>query len=227
MVLSLLLVSTLYTGAAMTFVEQDTAIYSGNRNGNLVCFMLNVYQGTEFIEPIMQTFKDFGFTTTFFVGGIWAEKNMDLVKKMSDEGFEIGNHGYLHRDADKLSQSRNREEIVITEKLLTAIIGKPPVKLFAPPSGAIGANMFTVCKELKYSVIMWTRDTIDWRDHNSTLIQSRATKNLTAGDLVLMHPTKETLLALPEVLNIVKEQKLIASTVSKTIAIEEQKTVTN
>ena len=211
----------------MTFVEQNTAIYSGNRNGTSVCFMFNVYQGTEFIEPIMEVFKSFEFTTTFFVGGIWAERNMDLVKKISDEGFEVANHGYLHRDADKLSQSRNREEIVITERLIAAIIGKPPVKLFAPPSGAIGANMFTVCKELQYSVIMWTRDTIDWRDHNSSLIQTRAIKNLAAGDLVLMHPTKETLAALPEVLNAVKNQKLIASTVTQKIVIEEQKTVTN
>lgn len=220
MVLALLFVTTLYTGTAMTFVEQNTAIYSGNRNGNAVCFMLNVYGGTEFIEPIMETFKSYGFSTTFFVGGIWAEKNMELVKKMSDEGFEIANHGYLHRDADKLSLSRNREEIVITEKLIEAITGKSAVKLFAPPSGAIGSNMFSVCKELDYSVIMWTRDTIDWRDHNRELIQTRATKNLAAGDLILMHPTKETAEALAEVLNYVKLKGFVASTVSQTIAVK-------
>ncbi|MDD4840298.1 MAG: polysaccharide deacetylase family protein [Clostridia bacterium] len=218
MVLTLLLISTLYTGTTATFVQQNNALYYGNREGNSVCLMFNVYQGTEFIEQIMQTFKSFDFTTTFFVGGIWVEKNEDLVKKMSDEGFEIANHGYLHRDSDKLSLNRNREEIVITERLIASIIGKEAVKLFAPPSGAIGSNMFNVCNELEYKVIMWTRDTIDWRDQDSELIHSRATKNLSAGDLILMHPTQSTTDALAQVLEYIKEQGLVASTVTQTLS---------
>lgn len=217
LVLSLLFVTTLYTGTAPAFLEKNNAIYFGNRNSSNVCFMFNVYTGSEFIEPIMQEFKNFGFKTTFFVGGTWAEKNMPLVQKMRDEGFEIANHGYLHRDSDKLSLSRNREEIVITEKLISSITGQGAVKLFAPPSGAIGSNMFAVCKELDYKVIMWTRDTIDWRDHDSKLILSRATRSLTGGDLILMHPTEQSLIALKQILEYTKGLGLAATTVTDTI----------
>jgi peptidoglycan/xylan/chitin deacetylase (PgdA/CDA1 family) len=216
-VLSLLFLTTLYTGTAPAFSEKNSAVYFGDRASLNVSFMFNVYSGGEFIEPIMQTFSDLGFTTTFFVGGVWAEKNMQLVKKMHDSGFEVANHGYLHRDADKLSHAGNREEILITERLIAQITGANAVKLFAPPSGAIGSNMFAVCKELDYKVIMWTRDTIDWRDHDSRLILSRATKSLAGGDLILMHPTQSTLDALKQILEYTKALGLKATTVTETI----------
>ena len=47
---------------------------------------------------------------------------------------------------------------------------------------------------------MWSKDTIDWRDKDTNLIYSRATKNLSNGDLVLMHPTKNTVDALPKII---------------------------
>ena len=90
-------------------------------------------------------------------------------------------------------------------------------KLFAPPSGSMSNAMFDACKELGYTVIMWTRDTIDWRDHNPDLIFERATKNLKAGDIILMHPTDATVTALPKILEYIKSQNLVADTVSNVI----------
>ena len=61
--------------------------------------------------------------------------------------------------------------------------------------------MFEVCEELGYTVIMWTRDTIDWRDHDAALIAERALKGIKAGDLILLHPTEKTVEALPSILD--------------------------
>ena len=77
--------------------------------------------------------------------------------------------------------------------------------------------MFTACESLNYKVIMWTRDTIDWRDQDKDLIFARATKDIKAGDLVLMHPTEATLSALPQILEYIKSVGLKADTVSNVI----------
>ena len=66
---------------------------------------------------------------------------------------------------------------------------------------------------------MWSKDTIDWRDHDATLIFSRATEETESGDLVLMHPTKETAEALPSVLANYKEKGLLQSVVSQTLGL--------
>jgi len=76
---------------------------------------------------------------------------------------------------------------------------------FAPPSGAIGASMLKVCEQLSMKVIMWSKDTIDWRDKDYNLIFKRATQNIENGDLVLMHPTEHTVKALPLILTYYKQ----------------------
>lgn len=212
----ILLASTLYTASTPAFVQKGKAIYLGNKNNKNVCLMINVYWGTEFLQPMMEEFEKRGFSTTFFVGGQWASKNMDMVDMMKRKGFEIANHGYLHRDHKKLSKEQNLKEIKLTNELLKSYKIEP-AKLFAPPSGSIGNAMFSACKDLDMKVIMWTRDTIDWRDHNEDLICKRAIKNISGGDLILMHPTKDTLAALPKILDTIKEKGLTATTVSKTI----------
>ena len=73
--------------------------------------------------------------------------------------------------------------------------------LFAPPSGAYNINTVDAASSLNYKTIMWTHDTIDWRDQDSDLIYKRATNNLSNGDLILMHPTKKSVEALTSILS--------------------------
>ncbi|MGI6701587.1 MAG: polysaccharide deacetylase family protein [Christensenellales bacterium] len=187
-----------------------------NGNSKNVSIMINVYWGTEFIEPMLETLEQYDAKATFFIGGVWAEKNMELLLTIDEKGHEIGNHGYLHRDHKKLSVEQNREEIIITSRLINNITGKK-VELFAPPSGSIGNNMSAVCEELEYKIIMWSKDTIDWRDKDADLVFKRATKDIKGGDFILMHPTAHTLEALPRILDYYKELGIKSVTVTENI----------
>lgn len=163
------------------------AIYHGNTEKNNVCLMINVYWGTEFIEPMLEVLKNENVKTTFFVGGTWASSNTEVLKKIFDDGHEIANHGYYHKDHKYLSYQRNQEEIFITHKLIKEIIGVE-MNLFAPPSGSYNTQTLQIANNLGYKTIMWTKDTIDWRDKDSNLAFSRATKNAKNGDLVFDAP---------------------------------------
>lgn len=227
-VLGAVLVTALFAVAESgNAVVTGGAVYEGDRNGGKVALMFNVYEGTEYVEQIARLLAERGMNATFFLGGIWAERNGDTVVRLAADGFELGNHGYLHRDHAALSAERNRSEIVITEKLLSATLADLPAeaqaaalpKLFAPPSGSMGDAMHTVCEQLGYTVVMWTRDTIDWRDHDAALITERALRDLAAGDLILMHPTAATVQALPAVLDGIAAAGLTADTVTATLAL--------
>ena len=78
--------------------------------------------------------------------------------------------------------------------------------------------MLDVCDELGVKVIMWSKDTIDWRDKDYEVITKRATKDIQSGDMVLMHPTEQTVKALPHILDYYKEKGLEAVTVSELVA---------
>lgn len=189
-----------------------TPIYKGN-NTTKVSLMVNVYWGTEYIDEMLRIFEENEVTTTFFVGGMWVSEHDVLLQKIYEKGHEIGNHGYFHKDHKKLSAERNAEEISVTHQLVKRILGID-MHLFAPPSGSFGKTTLQQAENLGYTTIMWTKDTIDWRDHDTEKIYTRATKNLEGGDLILMHPTKNTVEALNRIIQYVKANNLQVSKVS-------------
>lgn len=193
-----------------------TAIYNGNRQNPNVSLMFNVYENTKVVEDILIVLKEHNVKATFFVGGCWADDNGDTLNKIIADGNEIANHGYFHKDHKKLSYDKNYEEISLTGVIVKALCGTQPT-LFAPPSGSFSENTLRAADALGYKVIMWSKDTIDWRDKDADLVYKRATKNVTNGDLILMHPKEHTLLALPKILEYYNSIGLKVVTVSENL----------
>lgn len=208
----------------VSFVGNTQMVYSNNDNivvykGNsqsAVSLMFNVYWGTEYLCQILEILDKYQATCTFFVGGTWVAQHPEMLKLIVDSGHEIANHGYFHKQHSILNYEQNIQEIDACSKLVWEYVGVKP-SLFAPPSGDFDNKTVDACKTLGYKLIMWSKDTIDWRDKDDQVILSRATKNISAGDLVLMHPTKYTLLALEQILQHYKSVGLSVITVSENI----------
>ncbi|MBR6779321.1 MAG: polysaccharide deacetylase family protein [Clostridia bacterium] len=209
------LVTITFSNAKSLSVQADSrVIYSGDTSKNNICLMINVYQGNEYIESMLDVLDVYQVKTTFFVGGSWVVKNIDLVKEIYTRGHEIGNHGFYHKDQDKLSFEDNMQEIKMCHDLISKNLGIE-MTLFAPPSGAYNISTVDAATSLNYKTIMWTHDTIDWRDQNSDLIFKRATKDLSNGDLILMHPTEKSVQALTQILAYAVNNGFEPTTVSK------------
>lgn len=225
LIINLIIVLVITCVGAISFMDisPDSEVvsapfYSGNKEGNCVSIMFNVYGGEEYLPEIVDTLKQYDAKATFFIGGVWAIKHEDSLKMLADSGNEIANHGYLHRDHKSMSFLQNIEEIKTAERTIEGICGVKTT-LFAPPSGAFSENTVKACEKLGYSVIMWSKDTIDWRDHDATLIYKRATENVKSGDLILMHPTLNTLEALSPILKKYKELNFRINIVSENIML--------
>lgn len=214
----LTLVALSYSNALALNVKADArVVYAGNTNQNKVSFMVNVYQNEDCVLDMMDIFDAYKVKATFFVGGCWAVKHLDVVEQIYSRGFEIGNHGFHHKDHDKLSFDANAQEIKACHDVVFKNIGVE-MTLFAPPSGAYNKTTVDAAESLNYKTIMWTHDTIDWRDQNEDLIFKRATKDLSNGDLVLMHPTPKTVLALTKILAYAINNGFEPTTVSACLA---------
>ncbi len=202
------------TKAIMVYSDKnDTAIYNGRRNSDEVALMFNVYENTENVLKILEILKEKGAVATFFVGGCWADDNKETLQKIIEYGNELGNHGYFHKDHKKLSEEGNFNEINDTDKIVNALVGYK-MNLFAPPSGSFSKTTLKVAKNLNYQTIMWSKDTIDWRDSDIKLIIKRATEKVEGGDLILMHPKTHTVDALSEIIDKINKKGLKCVTVS-------------
>ena len=165
--------------------------------------MFNVYENSQVVNGIIDTLDNYGVKATFFVGGCWADDNGETLKKIVTSGHEIANHGYFHKDHKKLNLEQNKQEIFLTGEIINALSGVKPT-LFAPPSGSFSDLTLEACYSLDYKLIMWSKDTIDWRDSGLDVIYNRATKNPENGDLILMHPKSHTLKVLPQIIEFYK-----------------------
>ena len=179
--------------------KQVQAIYHGDRANKNISLMFNVYENSQVVNKIVDLLDSYNAKATFFVGGCWADDNGEVLNKIVSSGHEIANHGYFHKDHKKLDYKANLEEIRLTSAIIKALCGAKPT-LFAPPSGSFSTTTLEVCFDLNYKLIMWSKDTIDWRDNDLDLIFNRATKNIENGDLILMHPKEHTLKILPKIL---------------------------
>ena len=207
-----------FFGGSVASVSKDTSnLYYSAKNGSGVSLMFNVYEHTDNVMKILDTLDEYGVKCTFFIGGSWADDNVDCVREIYKRGHEPASHGYFHKDHSRMtSKDANLEEIRPSVKLINMICGTE-ITLFAPPSGAFCEATLNACASLGLRVIMWSRDTIDWRDKDKDLIVSRATKNLQSGEFVLMHPTDCTVTALPEILSYIRDNGFKAVTVSQNL----------
>ena len=196
----------------------DEVYYEGYSEDG-VSLMFNVYWGTQQVYGILDVLDEYGAKATFFIGGSWADDNVSCLREIVRRGHEIGSHGYFHRDQKGLSFEENRAEIADSMEFILKATGVG-VTLFAPPSGAYDDMTVRAAKDCGCRVVLWSKDTVDWRDKDESLCYTRATEGVTGGDLILMHPMQHTLSALPRILQYYRDHDLSAITVGENLAAE-------
>lgn len=194
----------------------DGVYRRGTEDSDCVSLLINVYWGTDEVYQMLDTLDEYGAKATFFIGGAWADDNVDCLKEIVARGHEIGSHGYFHKDCTTLTEEQTAEEINLSRRFLLLAAGVE-VDLFAPPSGAYNETTVKVCNDLGMKVILWSKDTVDWRDKDESLCYRRATEGVSGGDFILMHPMPATVQALPRILQYYRENGLRAVTVTENL----------
>jgi len=165
-----------------------------------IALMINVDWGDEFIEPMLDVFRRFGVSATWFLTGRWAKRTPELARRIADAGHEIGNHGSSHAMPSAMSPEEVRRFILEAEDVLAEVTGQKTT-LFAPPGGDHNRETVAAAAELGYKTVLWTIDTVDWQRPAPSAIIDRVVGRAGNGALVLMHPTQPTLEALPNILD--------------------------
>ncbi|MDP2749238.1 MAG: polysaccharide deacetylase family protein [Nanoarchaeota archaeon] len=139
----------------------------------------------EYTNKILDILKEKKVKATFFITGSNAEKYPEVVKRINDEGHDIGNHGYHHLNMSPMKLSRQTKEITLTEMVIKEITGEEPL-FFRPPRGVYDQKMRRMLVNKGYSIVLWTITTQDWRNPGVDFIVKKARK-AKGGDIILMH----------------------------------------
>jgi len=197
---------------------KENLIYHGSTEKPDISFAINVDWGEEYIPEMLNIFSQNDVNATFFLTGRWCENNQDLAKEIHAAGHEIGNHAYSHKSPDAMTFEENLEEINKTSDAIFAALNIRTT-LYAPPSGECAKQVYQAASESGHKLILWTADTIDWQKPEPSVIINRILSKLDNGVIVLMHPTENTVKALPAMINEIKKQGYNLVTVSENIGL--------
>lgn len=135
---------------------------------------------------ILDILKENGIKATFFIIGENAERYPELVKRIIEEGHEIGNHTYSHPHLKNISERQLTEELKKTEKLLKEKFNYTP-SLFRPPEGYCCSAVKNSAQKMKYELTLWDVDTTDWAHNPSDNIIKTVMTSVKSGSIILCH----------------------------------------
>lgn len=139
---------------------------------------------------------------TFFLIGRNAARYPDLVKRIADEGHEIGNHSWSHPYLSGLGTSSVLRQIDRTSEAIFRATNRMPVTM-RPPYGALTYGQRSMLfRERGLPTILWSVDPQDWRRPGSSVVASRILSHARPGSIVLSHDIHSaTVAAMPATLD--------------------------
>lgn len=175
--------ATFYTGA----VEDYGHVYCKNTaNGKKIALTFDDGPHPRYTEKILKILENYGITATFFVIGTNAVSYPEALQKIIDSGCEIGNHTNSHGKISAQKEEDIKKEILLCETVLLSATGIRPT-LFRPPEGRITEGVKQAASSLRYDVILWSIDTLDWAMNSVENIEKMVCEQVRGGDIILMH----------------------------------------
>ncbi len=139
-----------------------------------------------YTEQVLDVLKEYHVPATFFVVGQNVEKYPELVKRIADEGHQIGNHTYHHIDLLKANRKDIAKEIDNTNKAILAASGVKP-HLMRPPHGFRDPVVMEMMAERNLKVVEWSVMSRDWTNPGVDTIVERTVKKVKNGSIILLH----------------------------------------
>ena len=112
----------------------------------------------------------------------------DTVKKVYNNGMEIGYHSYAHKNFKRQKLQEIKEEFNKSNSILKSITGST-FKLIRPPYGEINEK---IKNSLDASFILWNIDTLDWKNKDSDYLTDYVLKEVNDGNIILFHDIHKT-----------------------------------
>lgn len=170
----------------------------------------------DYTPRILDILKREKVPAAFFVVGSMVEKNIPLLRREFDEGYEIGNHTYFHPDISTISLDRVNLELNATRRLIESVTGRSTI-LFRPPFNADAepqtlAEVIPVAESRRqsYITIGESIDPWDWQPGvTADSILARTIRYKDNGSMILLHDAggdtrDETVKALPGIIHFFK-----------------------
>ncbi len=199
------------TAKYVTFAQFPTLYHQGAGGERQVAITFDDGPDPRWTPKILDILKAANVKAAFFLVGVNAERYPSLVRRIVNEGHEIGNHTYYHPNLALCWPEHIRLELNATQLLLETITGRATT-LFRPPYASdTGPTQLSelaplkIAEDLNYLVVLEDIDPQDWAKPGADVILQRVKQQRHDGSVILLHDAggdrSQTVEALPLILD--------------------------
>ena len=171
-----------YLGLPSSFVIRR----AGDRQGQIA---LTFDDGPDprWTPEILDTLRREGVPATFFIIGAAGQAHPELLRRIIDEGHEIGNHTFTHPNLGEIPSRLIELELDATQRLIEAVTGhstllfRPPYFGDAEPQTPDEVEPAVRAQRLGYLTVGLRIDPLDWK------LDERSGQPRSADDIVRIH----------------------------------------
>jgi cellulose synthase/poly-beta-1,6-N-acetylglucosamine synthase-like glycosyltransferase/spore germination protein YaaH/peptidoglycan/xylan/chitin deacetylase (PgdA/CDA1 family) len=174
----------------------------------------------EYTPRILDILEKEKVPAVFFVVGVNAEAHLPILKRIYNDGFEIGNHTFTHPNIATVSGARASTEMEATRLLIESTIGRSTILFRAPfnadaePSKEVELRPIWRSKLNSYYTVGESIDPEDWEPNiNADSVYNRVVRRYemdTSRGIILMHDAggnrEATVRALPRIIQYFKNK---------------------
>ena len=198
------------TAKYVKFPKFPTLYHQGAGGEHQVAISFDDGPDPRWTPKILDILKGANVKAAFFLVGANAERYPKLVRRIVDDGHEIGNHTYYHPNLALCWPEHIRLELNATQLLLETITGRattlfrPPYAADTSPAQLSELTPLQIAEDLNYLVVLESIDPQDWAKPGADIILRRVKQQRRDGSIILLHDAggdrSQTVEALPRIL---------------------------
>jgi peptidoglycan-N-acetylmuramic acid deacetylase len=194
---------------AKQMLEKYGGIYLGDTSRKTVYLTFDEGYENGYTAKILDTLKENDVKALFFVTGPYIRKNSDLVKRMLDEGHEVGNHTINHPSLPETDNPSLEEELYGLDMQFSDKFGRR-FKYMRPPMGEYSEKVLEAARQLGYKTVFWSFTYRDFDVNNqkgADYAFKKVMDNLHNGAVILLHAvSRDNAEALDKIIKEIKAQ---------------------
>lgn len=143
-----------------------------------------------YTEQILDVLHEQNVPACFFVTQTYIRDNIDLTKRMKEEGHQVGNHTITHPSMPGKSYEEIIEEIEGCASYMAENTGYNMDPYLRPPMGEYSERTLKLTQDLGYKTIFWSMAYMDFDVNNqpgADYVVRHFEKYHHSGAIILMH----------------------------------------
>ncbi len=164
-------------------------IYLGDINEKKIYLTFDEGYENGYTGKILDVLRENNVKAVFFITGPYLKEHQDLVRRMVEEGHEVGNHTINHPSLPTIGDERLEEEILGLDRAFYEKFGKH-MRYLRPPKGEYSERSLALTRKLGYCNMFWSFAYDDWyRDkiRGPEYARNIVLRNLHPGAVLLLH----------------------------------------